>query len=227
MRHAMVLFVAAICVAFTFNICQGGYGDESKLDSVYQRFAGDSKQGIDAGWIPREELGTEYSDARAGSFGTDREARRESLRRAYKGITAGVLPGTYATFTATEEDLEVTHENCPPHVCKNGDCQANYIAMFSMSWCGPCKRMYKVVEELRKEGYVIYVFVCDDEKFKDLDLDAKFDIKMFPTFVEFDKGQEVKRKVGVTNKQWFRDNLQTRDEQEAEVEEPENPYDGL
>lgn len=241
MRHALLFIVATICVALTVNTVQAGDGRKSELDEIYQRFAGDNQQGINFGWIPRVEEGTEYStaaDAPAGTAaradtdagtGTAARARRESLRRAYQEVQAERAADSrltaYAAFTSSM-DKERETIILPPNVEENGDGETNFAAIFSMSWCGSCRKMYPVVKQLRKEGYLIYFYVCDKEEYEDMDLDAKFDVKMFPTIVVFDKGKEVKRKTGVTNIDWFRKNLKTRDEQ-SEEEEPENPYDGI
>lgn len=100
------------------------------------------------------------------------------------------------TSTTEVETVDCDCEDCnclDPLICKNGDCKSRFIVMFSASWCGPCQKMYPVVESLRKNGYTVYVF--DIDKFPSAAKEAK--IKAVPTFLIYDKGQEEQRLIGV------------------------------
>jgi thioredoxin 1 len=71
---------------------------------------------------------------------------------------------------------------------------------FWATWCGPCKMMTPVVEELatEKEGTIKVCKVnVDDEP----DLAQKFNIMSIPTFVAIKEGKVVGRSVGVQTKQ--------------------------
>ncbi len=81
------------------------------------------------------------------------------------------------------------------------------------------------MEQLRKEGYIVYIFTLDKKEYRDLDLDSKFQVGSYPTFILFDKRKEVKRVIGLTTAEWFRKNLKTKKEQDAEQDS--NPYDGI
>ena len=71
---------------------------------------------------------------------------------------------------------------------------------FWATWCGPCKMMTPVVEELatKKEGTIKVCKVnVDDEP----DLAQKFNIMSIPTFVAIKEGKVVGTSVGVQTKQ--------------------------
>ena len=71
---------------------------------------------------------------------------------------------------------------------------------FGATWCGPCKMMTPVVEELatEKEGTIKVCKVnVDDEP----DLAQKFNIMSIPTFVAIKEGKVVGTSVGVQTKQ--------------------------
>lgn len=71
---------------------------------------------------------------------------------------------------------------------------------FWATWCGPCKMMTPVVEELatEKEGTIKVCKVnVDDEP----DLAQKFNIISIPTFVAIKEGKVVGTSVGVQTKQ--------------------------
>ena len=71
---------------------------------------------------------------------------------------------------------------------------------FWSTWCGPCKMMTPVVEELatEKEGTIKVCKVnVDDEP----DLAQKFNIMSIPTFVAIKEGKVVGTSVGVQTKQ--------------------------
>ena len=71
---------------------------------------------------------------------------------------------------------------------------------FWATWCGPCKMMTPVVEELatEKEGTIKVGKVnVDDEP----DLAQKFNIMSIPTFVAIKEGKVVGTSVGVQTKQ--------------------------
>ena len=71
---------------------------------------------------------------------------------------------------------------------------------FWATWCGPCKMMTPVVEELatEKEGTIKVCKVnVDDEP----DLAQKFNIMSIPTFVAIKEGKVVGTSLGVQTKQ--------------------------
>ena len=73
------------------------------------------------------------------------------------------------------------------------------LADFWAEWCGPCRMMTPIVEDLAKEysGKAnIGKINVDDES----DLAVKFDVGSIPTIIVFKDGQVSARFVGVTSK---------------------------
>ena len=64
------------------------------------------------------------------------------------------------------------------------------------TWCGPCKRLAPIIEEVAKDydGRAI-VGKCDVEE--DEDLAMRFGVRNIPTVVFLKDGQEVDRSVGL------------------------------
>ncbi|MBR4842879.1 MAG: thioredoxin [Bacteroidaceae bacterium] len=77
---------------------------------------------------------------------------------------------------------------------------------FWATWCGPCRRLAPIVEELAAEydGKVI-VGKCDIEE--NTDLTDKFGIMNVPTVVFLKDGKEVDRVVGAAAKNIFQEKL--------------------
>jgi len=77
---------------------------------------------------------------------------------------------------------------------------------FWATWCGPCRRLAPVVEELAAEydGKVI-VGKCDIEE--NTELTDRFGIMNVPTIVFIKDGKEVDRVVGAAAKGVFQDKL--------------------
>ena len=71
---------------------------------------------------------------------------------------------------------------------------------FWAPWCGPCKMLGPVLEEVEKElgdKAVIAKLNVDDEQ----ELAVKFGVSSIPTMILFKKGESVERSVGFLNKE--------------------------
>ena len=96
------------------------------------------------------------------------------------------------------------------------------VAMFSASWCGPCKAMianvYPTDEATKALEDFIPVYI-DSEKQRELA--TKNDIRAFPTFICFDtNGESVDQHVGGGNVEKFVEMLTTFRESVAAAQKP-------
>ena len=71
---------------------------------------------------------------------------------------------------------------------------------FWASWCGPCKMLSPIVDEIAKEfdGKIKVGKVNIDDE---LGLAIKFGVEVIPTLILFKDGKEVKRTVGYFKKE--------------------------
>lgn len=80
--------------------------------------------------------------------------------------------------------------------------KADKVIVVSAEWCGPCKRMYPIVERLAAEGY-------DAEVVYDYDGPSK--ITAYPTILFLKDGKVLYKNVGVTPERTLRFNLEKPD----------------
>lgn len=74
------------------------------------------------------------------------------------------------------------------------------IVDFYADWCGPCRMMSPVIDDIAKEleGKVKVGKVNVDNN---QELAIKYDVMSIPTIMVFEKGNPIKTFVGVTDKQ--------------------------
>jgi len=72
------------------------------------------------------------------------------------------------------------------------------VLKFSASWCGPCKQLTPIFDQVKSE--------VSGVSFQDVDVDAdsalaiKYNVRGVPTIIFEKDGQEVKRLVGIQQK---------------------------
>ena len=78
--------------------------------------------------------------------------------------------------------------------------EGKVLVDFYADWCGPCKMMSPVIDDIAKEldGKVKVGKVNVDNN---QELAIKYDVMSIPTIMVFEKGNPVKTFVGVTDKQ--------------------------
>ncbi len=71
---------------------------------------------------------------------------------------------------------------------------------FWAPWCGPCKMMNPIIEELEKElaGKIEVEKINVDEKQEEA---SKYGVMGIPTYIVLKDGKEAGRKVGVISKE--------------------------
>ncbi len=93
--------------------------------------------------------------------------------------------------------MNVTSENFEEEVLK---AKVPVLVDFWASWCGPCKMMTPVVEEIAKEMQE-RAKVCKVNVDEEADLAVKYGIMSIPTFLVFKEGKVVHSTVGVQEKE--------------------------
>lgn len=93
--------------------------------------------------------------------------------------------------------MNITSKNFEEEVLKSN---VPVLVDFWASWCGPCKMMAPVVEEIAKEMEQ-KTKVCKVNIDEEQDLAMQYSIMSIPTFLIFKDGKVVKSIVGVQDKQ--------------------------
>ncbi|MBQ6497159.1 MAG: thioredoxin [Bacilli bacterium] len=91
--------------------------------------------------------------------------------------------------------IEVTKDNFETEVLKS---DIKVLADFNAEWCGPCKMLKPMVEEIAESNdnvKVVSINVDDEDE-----LAEQYEVSSIPCLVVFDKGKEVKRNVGLISK---------------------------
>ena len=72
------------------------------------------------------------------------------------------------------------------------------VVDFYATWCGPCKMLGPVFEEVSKESSIKFVKVDID---KHEELCRQYKVMSVPTLILFENGQEVRRNIGFISKE--------------------------
>lgn len=68
---------------------------------------------------------------------------------------------------------------------------------FTADWCGPCKKVRPIVEEINMDTDIKFQFIDADDN---MELCRSYEIKSIPTFILIEDGQEIKRMTGAKTK---------------------------
>ena len=90
-------------------------------------------------------------------------------------------------LTDANFDAEVTKSNIP------------VLVDFWAAWCGPCKQLAPVIDELAKE-YIGKVKIGKLDTEENNNTPVKFGITAIPTIIVFKNGQAVNKMVGAKSK---------------------------
>ena len=98
--------------------------------------------------------------------------------------------------------ITITAENFEREVISS---EKPVLLDFWAEWCGPCRMLSPIVDEIAKENDTIKVgkVNVDDEP----DLAQRFGIMSIPTLLVFKEGKLINKSVGVSSKQTITDLL--------------------
>jgi thioredoxin 1 len=97
---------------------------------------------------------------------------------------------------ADEAAIKVTDEDFENEVIKS---DIPVLVDFWASWCGPCKMIAPVVEEIAKE-YTGRVKITNMNVDENMETPNNFSVRSIPTLILFKDGNEIDRMVGVVPK---------------------------
>ena len=91
--------------------------------------------------------------------------------------------------------LRVTSQNFEKEVLKS---DKTVLVDFYADWCGPCKMLSPIVDEVAKEMSEIKVVKVNVDEAQDLAMN--YQVMSIPTLVVIKDGKEAKRSVGLIDK---------------------------
>ena len=97
--------------------------------------------------------------------------------------------------------IELTNENFAATTTEGGA-----LVDFWAPWCGPCRMIAPVIEELAEE-FEGKAAICKINTDEQQDLASKFGIRSIPTILLMKDGEVVETMVGAASKQAFADKL--------------------
>ncbi len=92
--------------------------------------------------------------------------------------------------------IEIAEENFEEEVLKS---ELPVLVDFWAPWCGPCRMMGPIVEELAEEN--LEIKVCKLNVDEASDIARKYEIESIPTLIYFNNGIALKTLVGLRTKQ--------------------------
>jgi thioredoxin 1 len=90
------------------------------------------------------------------------------------------------------DEVTITSSNFDEEVVKSA---VPVVADFWAEWCGPCKMVAPVLQELGRK-YKDRIKIAKIDVDAELELAQQFNIVSIPTILVFNKGQVVKQQIG-------------------------------
>ena len=78
--------------------------------------------------------------------------------------------------------------------------EGKILVDFYADWCGPCKIMSPLIDEIAEEG-IVNVKVGKINVDESPEIASKFEIMSIPTIMIFENGTPIKTFIGVTDKE--------------------------
>lgn len=103
--------------------------------------------------------------------------------------------------------LNITSENYEEEVLKE---EGTVLIDFYADWCGPCRAMSPIVEEIAQEleGKIKVGKINVDNN---QDLAMEYGVMSIPTFIVFKNGKNIKTVVGSRSKEELKESLNLTD----------------
>lgn len=98
--------------------------------------------------------------------------------------------------------LLLTRENFQSEVMES---EIPVLIDFYADWCGPCRMIAPIIEEIAKEGHGVKV--CKVNVDNQQELAGQFQIMSIPTLVLMSGGEVINKKVGMLSKSGILDLL--------------------
>jgi len=225
-QNAMVITLATLASMATIPSNSLGFWAQDQLVEQDEQIVKTDQRDADTGRVLKSwELPVTADYSSPINILNDNE-KRKSLRRAYDGRLDRRTSDPYHLLSAAgshkASELGQEEVDFTPQIIKDdGNENANYVVVISAKWCPSCVAMYPMLERLKKEGYIVYIFDTTVEEYKDYD--ALYNCRLYPTIMIYNNAKETNRTFGKTEGDWIRKRLKTKKEQNLET----NPYDGL
>jgi len=94
------------------------------------------------------------------------------------------------------EVVKVTNKNFDEEVLRS---EKKVLVDFYADWCGPCKMLSPIIEEIANENTDIKVVKINVDEAQDIA--AKYNVMSIPTLVVIKNGEEVNKSVGFISKE--------------------------
>ena len=92
--------------------------------------------------------------------------------------------------------IEISEENFESEVLKS---ELPVLVDFWAPWCGPCRMMGPIVDEIAEENLELKVFKVNVDEASELAI--KYDVESIPTLIYFKNGQVRATMIGLRTKQ--------------------------
>lgn len=96
--------------------------------------------------------------------------------------------------------VKLTTENFDQEVLQAGQ---TVLVDFYADWCGPCKMMGPVVEEISNEETAVKV--CKINIDEEMEVAQKYGVMSIPTFIAFKNGEIAGKQIGAVPKSRLQD----------------------